>query len=156
MIAIKYPRRKVFSVFFFCPFVLGVFAGIYKFFTLLAHLVSNPGLLGEVKGVELLVMPIVTPFIAQVVFLPPFLGFALIIAWMRVGRTSRNCVLISLLGGFVAMLWMLLFVVVIVRNVKGAQFSDYFFEMAMIFFASIATCWLAARFFLPDEKRHCD
>lgn len=152
MNAIKYPRRKVFTAFFFCPLVLGFFAGIYKFITALAHLVSNPKLLGEVRGGELLFIPIAAPIIAQVAFLPPFLGFALVIAWMKVNRTSRNCVLVSLLGGFIAMLWVLLFVMSIVNSVKSAQFSDYFFEMIMIFLTSMATCWLAARFSLPDEK----
>ena len=153
MNAIKYPRRKVFIVFFFCPFVLGFLAGIYKFVALLVHLVSAPNLLGEVKGGELLFMPIAAPFIAQVAFLPPFLVFALVIAWMRISRTSRNCVLVPFLGGFIAMFWTFLFVVVIVNGVGSAQFSDYFFEMAMIFFASFFTCWLMARFFLPEEKK---
>ena len=147
MSAIKYPRRKVFFVFLLCPFVLGFFAGIYKFVTLLAHLVSAPSVLGEVRGLELFFMPIIAPFIAQLAFFPPFLGFALVIAWMKVSRTSRSCVVISLVGGSIAMFWGLLFVMVIVSGVRRAQFSDYFPEMAMIFFSSIITCWLAARFF---------
>ena len=146
----NYPRRKVFSVFFFCPLVMGFFVGIYNFVTLLAHLVNNPRLLGEVRGGELLLMPILTPVIVQVAFLPPVLGFALVIAWRKVIRTSRNCLLVSLAGGLVAILWTLLFLVVIVGTVKSAQFSDYFFELTMIFFTSVVTCWLAARFFLPD------
>lgn len=152
MSIMKYPRYKVFAAFFFCPFVLGFMAGIYKFVTLLAHLVNTPGLLGEVKGIELVAMPFLVPFIVQVAFLPPFLVFALIIAWMKVGRTSRNCVLVSLSGALIAMFWVLLFLAVIEGGISDAQFSDHFFEVAMISFASIVICWLAARFFLPAEE----
>ncbi|WP_433770603.1 hypothetical protein [Pseudomonas putida] len=151
MSEISYPRRKVFIAFFLCPLVLGFFAGIYKFVALLAHLVSTPRLLGEVRGGELLLMPVAVPLIAQVAFLPPFLVLALVIARMKVCRTSRSCVLISLAGGFLAMSWSLLFVVAVVRHVKNAQFSDYLFEMLIIFVATSVTCWLAARFFLPVQ-----
>lgn len=149
MSEMNYPRRKVFLAIFFCPLVLGFFAGIFKFVSLLAHLANTPRLLGEVRGGELLLMPVVAPLIAQVAFFLPFLGFALVVAWLKVNRTPRNCVVLSLVGGCLAMLWALLFVAAVVRGVKSAQFSDYIFEMLMIFVASTATCWLAARFFLP-------
>lgn len=150
MSELKYPRRKVFSVFFFCPFFLGLLAGIYKFFSLLAHLVNNPKLFGEVRGLELFLMPILAPVVSQLAFLPPFLIFAVVIAWMKVCRTSRNCVFVSLLGGLIATFWMLLFVVIIEGRVKSSQFSDYISEMAIVFFTSSVMCWFAARFFLPD------
>ncbi|WP_185752767.1 hypothetical protein [Pseudomonas fluorescens] len=152
MSEINYPRRKVFMAFFLCPLVLGFFAGIFKFVALLAHLASTPRLLGEVRGAELLLMPLVAPLIAQVAFFLPFLGFALMVAWLKVNRTPRNCVVLSLAGGCLAMLWALLFVTAVVRGVKSAQFSDYIFEMLMIFIASTATCWLVARFFLPETS----
>ncbi|MHC8298533.1 hypothetical protein [Pseudomonas sp. ZS1P83] len=149
---LNYPRRKVFMAFFLCPLVLGFFAGIFKFVALLAHLASTPRLLGEVRGSELRLMPVVAPLIAQVVFFLPFLGFALVVAWLKVNRTPRNCVVLSLAGGCLAMLWALLFVTAVVRGVKSARFLDYIFEMLMIFIASTATCWLAARFFLPEAS----
>ncbi|WP_347904659.1 hypothetical protein [Pseudomonas purpurea] len=150
MSEINYPRRKVFMAFFLCPLVLGFFAGIFKFVTLIAHLASNPRLLGEVRGAELLLMPVVAPLIAQVAFFLPFLGFALVVAWLKVNRSPRNCVVLSLVGGCLTTLWALLFITVVVRSVEGAQFSDYIIEMFMVFVASTATCWLAARFFLPE------
>jgi hypothetical protein len=152
MSEVNYPRRKVFMAFFFCPLVLGAIAGIVKFVALLAHLASTPRLLGEIRGAELLLMPLVAPFIAQVAFFPPFLGFALIIALMRVNRTPRNCVILSMAGGGLATLWAFLFVVAVVRGVKSAQFLDYIFEMLMVFVASTVASWLAARFFLPETN----
>lgn len=149
----NYPRRKVFTVFFLCPFVLGFFAGIFKFFALLVHLGNNPRLLGEVRGLELILMPVVAPVIAQLAFLPPFLVFALIIAWVKVNRTSRNCMLVSVSGGFVATAWALLFVAAVVNHTETARLSDYGLEMATIFFGSVVACWVAARFFLPDELK---
>lgn len=148
----NYPRRKVFMTFFLCPLVLGFLAGIFKFFALLAHLTSTPRLLGEVRGAELLLMPVVAPLIAQVAFFLPFLGFALVVAWLKVSRTPWNCVVLSLAGGCLAILWSLLFITAVVRGVKGAQFTDYILELLLIFIASTATCWLAARFFLPEVR----
>lgn len=153
MSEVNYPHRKVFMAFFFCPLVLGFIAGIVKFVALLAHLASTPRLLGEVRGAELLLIPVVAPLIAQVAFLLPFLGFALMVSLMQVSRTPRNCVILSMAGGCLATLWALLFVAAVVRGVKSAQFSDYIFEMLMVFVASTVTSWLVARFFLPEASR---
>ncbi|EJM56742.1 hypothetical protein [Pseudomonas sp. GM48] len=99
MSKVSYPRRKVFFAFFFCPLMLGLIVGVVKFVALLVHLASNARLMGEVRGTELVLMPIAAPLIAQVVFLLPFLGFAALIALKKIHRTTRNCVVISLTGG---------------------------------------------------------
>jgi uncharacterized membrane protein len=79
--------------------MLGLIVGVVKFVALLVHLASNARLMGEVRGTELVLMPIAAPLIAQVVFLLPFLGFAALIALKKIHRTTRNCVVISLTGG---------------------------------------------------------
>lgn len=145
-----YPRHKVFIAFFLCPLVLGFIAGVIKFMAVIVHLTSNPRLLGEVRGGELLLMPLMAPLIAQLLFLLPFLGFSLVVSLMRVRRTSRNCVLLALIGGGLSALWALLVLVVVARGVSNLQLSDYL-EILMLFFASAVTCWLAARFFLPER-----
>jgi hypothetical protein len=146
-----YPRRKVFLAFFLCPFVLGGIAGAIKTFALLAHLVSSPRLLGEVRGGELIMMPFLTPFLAQLVFFVPFFLFALTIALLRIRKTTLSCLLVALAGAGVATGWVLWFVLLVVndKDIKGGGIADYLFDLLLVFLASMVTCWLAARFFLP-------
>ncbi|MHC8360633.1 hypothetical protein ACYZUA_09985 [Pseudomonas sp. LS2P72] len=149
---INYPRRKVFMAFFFCPLVLGFFADIFKFVALLAHLASTPRFgRGKERGTTVAAGGGSTHRAGGIFFLP-FLGFALVVTWLKINRTPRNCVVLSLAGSCLAMLWALLFVAAVVHGVKSAKFSDYIFEMLMISVASTATCWLAARFFLPEAR----
>ncbi|MDI3274835.1 hypothetical protein [Pseudomonas sp. AL03] len=151
MSGVIYPRRKVFLAFFLCPLVLGFIAGIIRTVAVLAELVSNPKLLGSVRGAELLLMPFLTPLLIQLAFFLPFLGYALAIALIKVKKTPRNCMVVSFLGSCIATSWVLLFISNVVQNIKGAQYSDYVVELLILFVASMATCWLTAHFFLPEE-----
>ncbi|WP_123723010.1 MULTISPECIES: hypothetical protein [Pseudomonas] len=152
MSGVIYPRRKVFLAFFLCPLVLGFIAGIIRTVAVLAELVSNPKLLGSVRGAELLLMPFLTPLLIQLAFFLPFLGYALAIALIKVNKTPRSCMVVSFLGSCIATSWVLLFISNVVQNIKGAQYSDYIIELLMLFVASMATCWLTAHFFLPEES----
>ncbi|RON21742.1 hypothetical protein BK663_27720 [Pseudomonas lini] len=138
--------------FFLCPLVLGFIAGIIRTVAVLAELVSNPKLLGSVRGAELLLMPFLTPLLIQLAFFLPFLGYALAIALIKVNKTPRSCMVVSFLGSCIATSWVLLFISNVVQNIKGAQYSDYIIELLMLFVASMATCWLTAHFFLPEES----
>ncbi|MBV4458792.1 hypothetical protein KVG96_12595 [Pseudomonas sp. COR58] len=153
MIKARYPRGKVFLAFFLCPMVVGGIAGVIKTVTVFAHLIDTPKLLGEVRGGELLLMPFLAPFLAQLVFCLPFLFFALAIALMRVRKTALNCLLVALAGAGVAAGWMFWFVLLVVRNndINGGEISDYWLELSVSFLASMASCWLAARTFLPQQ-----
>ncbi|WP_262382368.1 hypothetical protein [Pseudomonas protegens] len=152
MSAAAYPRRRVFMAFFFCPLVLGLVFGAFKFVTLLAHLASNPRLLGEVRGGELLLMPVLAPLVAQVAFLLPFLVFALGVTLLKVYHSPRACAVLALVGASVASLWALIFIALVVHGVKKAQFADYQVEMLVLFVAACLTCWLAASLFLPESN----
>ncbi|MFJ7142000.1 hypothetical protein [Pseudomonas protegens] len=152
MSAAAYPRRRVFLAFFLCPLALGLVVGVLKFVTLLAHLVSNPRLLGEVRGGELMLMPLVGPLVAQVAFLLPFLVFALVVALLKVNRSPRTCAVLALVGGSLATLWALMFIAMVVRGVKKAQFADYQVEMLVLFVVASLICWLTARLFLPLQE----
>ena len=152
MSGVIYPRRKVFLAFFLCPLVLGFIVGIIRTVAVLAELVSNPKLLGSVRGAELLLMPFLTPLLIQLAFFLPFLGYALAIALIKVNKTPRSCMVVSFLGSCIATSWVLLFISNVVQNIKGAQYSDYIIELLMLFVASMATCWLTAHFFLPEES----
>ncbi len=147
---VSYPRLKVFLAFLLCPLAPGFIAGLFKTIATVAHLAMNPRLMGEVAGAELMLMPFLGPVLAQVVFLVPFLLFSLVIASMKVKRTSRACSVIALSGAVLATLWVTPFIVAVVRDVESAKFSDEIFGMVVLFVTSMATCWLTARFFLPD------
>ncbi|EJM86516.1 MULTISPECIES: hypothetical protein [unclassified Pseudomonas] len=153
MSEIIYPRRKVFLAFFLCPLMLGFIAGIIRTVTVLTELVSNPKLLGSVRGAELLLMPFLTPLLIQLAFFLPFLGYALVIVLIKVKKTLRNCMVVSFFGSCVAASWVFLFISNVVQNIKGAQYSDYVVELLVLFAASMATCWLTAHFFLPEGSR---
>ncbi|MBK5530647.1 hypothetical protein JFT86_27315 [Pseudomonas sp. TH06] len=152
----EYPRRRVFLAFLLCPFVLGFVGGVIKTITLLAHLVNTPKLLGEVRGGELVLMPFLAPFLAQLIFFLPFLFFATVITLLRVRRTAMSCFLVALSGASIATGWVLCFVLLVVRDtdIKGGGVSDYLIELSGVFFASLATCWFAARLFLPRKSSH--
>lgn len=152
MSGVIYPRRKVFLAFFLCPLVLGFITVIIRTVAVLAELVSNPKLLGSVRGAELLLMPFLTPLLIQLAFFLPFLGYALAIALIKVKKTPHNCIVVSFLGSCIATSWVLLFISNVVQNIKGAQYSDYVIELLILFVASMATCWLTAHFFLPEES----
>lgn len=68
MSGIIYPRHKVFLAFFLCPLVLGFIAGIIRTVAVVAELVNNPKLLGSVRGIELLLMPFLTPLFIQLAY----------------------------------------------------------------------------------------
>jgi hypothetical protein len=145
----KYPRLKVFLAFLLCPLVPGFIASIIKTLATIFHLAMNPRLMGEVVGGELMLMPFLGPLLAEVVFLVPFLLFAMVIALMKVKRTGRSCSVIALSGAALATLWVTPFVLALVSDVNGANFSDEMFGMVVLFVTAMATCWLTARFFLP-------
>jgi len=146
----KYPRLKIFLAFFLCPLVPGFIGGIVKTLATIAHLAMNPRLMGEVVGGELMLMPFLGPVLAQVVFLVPFLLFPLVIVAMKVKRTNRACSVIALSGASLATLWVIPFVIAMVRDIERARFSDEVFGLVVLFVTALATCWLTARFFLPD------
>ncbi len=146
----KYSRLKVFLAFLLCPLVPGFIASIIKTLAMIFHLTMNPRLMGEVVGRELMLMPFLGPLLAEVIFLVPFLVFAMVIALMKVKRTNRACSVIALAGAALAILWVPPFVLAVVSDVKGATFSDEMFGMVVLFVTAMATCWLTARFFLPD------
>lgn len=143
-----YPRLKVFWAFLLCPMVPGFIAGIVKTIAAIAHLAMNPRLIGE-AGPELMVMPLLAPFLALLVYLVPFLLFASLIAWMKIERIRRNCTMISLAGAGIATLWVAPFIVAVVRDVDGASYPDYALGLTVLFAAAMTTCWLTAYFFLP-------
>ncbi|HEX4552162.1 hypothetical protein [Pseudomonas sp.] len=149
-----YPHRRVFLAFLLCPFVLGFIGGIIKTITLLAHLVNTPKLLGEVRGGELVLMPLLAPFLAQLIFLLPFLILAGAISLLKIRRTTANCSRVALAGASVATGWVFCFVLLVVfdKDIKGGGISDYLMELSVVFFASLATCGFAARLFLPQEN----
>lgn len=97
-----------------------------------------------------MLMPFLGPLLAEAVFLLPFLLFAMVIALMKVKRTSRSCSVIALSGAALATLWVTPFVLAAVSDVEDATFSDEMFGMVVLFVTAMATCWLTARFFLPD------
>ncbi|WP_432216916.1 hypothetical protein ACREYJ_16010 [Pseudomonas kribbensis] len=146
----KYPRLKVFLAILLCPLVPGFIASIIKTLATIFHLTMNPRLMGEVVGGELMLMPFLGPLLAEVIFLVPFLVFAMVIALMKIKRTNRACSVIALAGAALAILWVTPFVLAVVSDVKGATFSDEMFGMVVLFVTAMATCWLTARFFLPD------
>ncbi|UQS16683.1 hypothetical protein [Pseudomonas sp. HS6] len=147
---VKYPRLKVFLAFLLCPLVPGFIASIIKTLATIFHLAMNPRLMGEVVGGELMLMPFLGPVLAEAVFLVPFLLFAMVIALMKVKRTSRACSVIALSGAVLATLWVTPFVLAVLSDVKGASFSEEISGMVVLFVTAMATCWLTARFFLPD------
>jgi len=146
----SYPRRRVFWAFFFCPLAAGGGIGIVKFLYFLAHLVSTPKLIGEVRVEEFFIMPIVLPLVAQLGFFLPFSAFAMVVSLMEVYKRPRTCTLVGLVGGSLATVWSLLFVVVVALGLKNAHLASYVVEMLVIFLGSTVTCWLAAIFFLPE------
>ncbi|MCO7579456.1 MULTISPECIES: hypothetical protein [Pseudomonas] len=151
MTEVKYPRLKVFAVFVLCPLVPGFVAGLVNFVLLLAHLTSNPRLLGEVRGGELLLMPVLAPLVTLLLFFLPFFGLALGVALMKVRRSAFSCIALSLIGGSLAMAWALLFIREVVNDIATARYSDYLLGLLLIFLAAAMTCWLTARLFLPQQ-----
>lgn len=153
MSEVVYPRRKVFLAFFLCPLMLGFIVGIVRTVAVLTELVSNPKLLGSVRGGELLLMPFLTPLLIQLAFFLPFLGYALVIVLIKVKKTSLNCMVVSFFGSCVAVSWVLLFISNVVQNIEGARYSDYVVEILVLFITSMATCGLTAYLFLPEGSR---
>ncbi|WOE77378.1 hypothetical protein RZO07_18795 [Pseudomonas protegens] len=151
MTEVKYPRLKVFAAFVLCPLVPGFVAGLVNFVLLLAHLTSNPRLLGEVRGGELLLMPVLAPLVTLLLFFLPFFGLALGVALMKVRRSAFSCIALSLIGGSLAMAWALLFIREVVNDIATARYSDYLLGLLLIFLAAAMTCWLTARLFLPQQ-----
>lgn len=148
---IGYPRRRVFLGFFFCPLVAGLVAGLYQFVALLAHLASNPRLIGEVRGGELMLVPILAPLMAQLLFLLPALGLALTVMLLKVRRSPRACGVLALVGGSLAALWVLPLIALVVRHSGKVGFSDYQLELLVLFGLGALTCGLAALCFLPGR-----
>ncbi|WP_426204238.1 hypothetical protein [Pseudomonas sp. TWP3-1] len=147
-----YPRLKVFLIFLFCPAVPGFIAGIVKTFATIAHIAMNPRLIGEVAGAQLMLMPFLAPVLAVLIFLIPFLFFSAVIALTKVMKTPRACMLIALSGASLATLWVMPFILAVVREHDGAAVSDYAWEIVVLFLTSMATCWLTARLSLPETQ----
>ncbi|MBV4458841.1 hypothetical protein KVG96_12845 [Pseudomonas sp. COR58] len=145
----NYPRLKVFLAFLLCPLVPGFIAGIVKTVATVAHLAMNPRLIGEV-GPELMMMPFLAPVLALLIFIVPFLLFSSAIAGLKVTRTVRACATVALVGACVATLWVVPFVVAVFRDDPRGDGLEYALELAVLFAVSTATCWLTARFFLPE------
>ncbi|MGC5702724.1 hypothetical protein J4P02_21200 [Pseudomonas sp. NFXW11] len=147
-----YPRLKVFMAFILCPLVPGLIAGLVQVGLLLAHLASNPRLLGEVRGAEIMLMPLLAPVVAVLVFLLPLFCLALAVALIGVRRSVFSCRALGLIGGVVAISWVMLFIRAVVNDIATASYGDYLPGVVLLFVAATLTCWATARFFLPAAE----
>ena len=79
-----YPRRKVFFALFLSPLIVGLFAGGIEVLLSIRDFVGNPRLLGVVSRTEIILMPLVTPVLIQLVYTPPFLVYAVAVVLFKV------------------------------------------------------------------------
>ncbi|MCY7259949.1 hypothetical protein [Pseudomonas protegens] len=150
-----YPRFKVFIVFLLCPLVPGLIAGLVNSVLLVAHVATHPRLIGEVRGGEILLMPLLAPLVVVLVFFLPLFGLALGVALLKVRRSAFNCNALALLGSGVATSWVLLFIREVVNYSEKARYGDYWPVLLLVFLAALMTCWSTARLFLPERlKEH--
>lgn len=146
----SYPRGKVFLAFLLCPLVPGFIAGLVNSGLMLAHLATHPRLIGEVRGGEILLMPLLTPLVAFLVFLLPMFVLALGVVLLKVRRSAFSCNVLALLGSVMVTGWVLLFIRAVVNGVERARYADYLPGMLLLWLAAAVTCWLTARCFLPS------
>ena len=147
----KYPHLKVFFAFWFMPFVFGLAAGPVVFVATLAQLFSNPRALGEVHGLELWMVFVTTPILAQVVYLLPALGFALYATLCAFSKGRRTYTIIGLSGGAVAFVWLTWLDYLVMRgSAKGFVFTDNALALISAFFIGAAACALMALIALPE------
>ena len=145
----SYPRGKVFMAFLLCPLIPGFIAGLVNSGLLLAHLASHPRLIGEVRGGEILLMPLLTPLLAFLVFLLPLFALALGVVLLKVRRSAFSCNALGLIGSVMMTGWVLLFIRAVVNGVARARYADYLPGMLLLLLTAAVTCWLTARCFLP-------
>lgn len=152
MTEVRYPRFKVFMIFILCPLVPGFVAGLINSVLLVAHIATHPRLIGEVHGAEILLMPLLTPLVAVVVFFLPLFGLALGVSLLKVRRSARSCNALALLGAVLATGWVSLFIHEVVTHSERARYEDYWLGVFVVFLAALVTCWSTARLFLPKKS----
>lgn len=151
MTEVRYPRFKVFMSFILCPLVPGFVAGLINSVLLVAHMATHPRLIGEVRGGEILLMPLLMPLVAVLVFFLPLLGLALGASLLKVRRSARSCNALALLGAVLATGWVALFIREVVTHSARARYDDYWLGLFLVFLAALVTCWSTARLFLPPR-----
>lgn len=150
---VLYPRRKVFFALFLSPLIVGLFAGGIEVLLSISDFVGNPRLLGVVSRTEIILMPLVTPALIQLVYTPPFLVYAVAVVLFKVKKSPRNCFFVALVGSVLATIWSFLLVVGVVETVVGAKYSNYSIGLLVLFFFVLAICWFAAVYSLPEKGR---
>ena len=146
----KYPRWKVFLTLLFCPLFVGFAAIPVLLVRQLAALFSQPRLLGEVRGGEVLVGLMMTPLVVELVFLIPFLVFALWVSLRKTRLSSRQSwYRLAIAGGGLSTLWTLALAVAINASAKKPVI-DYSWWIAVLFVVSTLAVGLLTKLVLPN------
>ncbi|APC15418.1 hypothetical protein BLL42_06640 [Pseudomonas frederiksbergensis] len=148
----RYPSMRVFTVFVLCPLLTGFVVGIVALIVTIFHLVSNPRLLGEVRGAESMLVLVMAPLMAELVFIIPFSVFGFFVVVQKVRKTASALRAISIIGGSVASLWGLLIILVINGGGQKTYISGYGFLLVAVFFVAMLFTGFSAYFVLPEKN----
>jgi hypothetical protein len=151
MCAMTAPKSKGMNVLKVCLLVPLFGGGIEAFGVLIVtlyRLFRDPELLGEVRVVELIWLPVVMPIIAVVLYFIPSLVLASIVVYGGFLRRAKDYCVIGGLGGLFALVWSWLFM----RLMSSKYEFLFFVDLLGIFGCGALASVLIARIVLPSEK----
>lgn len=148
MSAPKSKRAGVLKVCLLVPLFGGGIEAFGALMVTLYRLFRNPELLGEVRIVELIWLPVVMPIIAVVLYFIPSLVLAYIVVYGGFVRRTRDFCIVGGLGGFFAFVWSWLFM----RLMSSKYDFLFFIDLLGIFGCGVLASFLIAIVVLPSAK----